>query len=74
MKATAMQPRDIDLEFQLEEQDYEEDKRRAAQVQALRLQLAACHEAIGSALALLRQEQTDAAMLVLDDALKGTRR
>lgn len=42
--------------------------------QALRLQLAACHEAIGSALALLRQEQTSAAMLVLDDALKGTRR
>lgn len=41
--------------------------------QALRLQLAACHEAIGSALALLRQEQTSAAMLVLDDALKGTR-
>ena len=40
----------------------------------LRLQLATTHEAIGSALALLRQGQTDAAMLVLDDALKGRTR
>lgn len=40
----------------------------------LRAQLAAAHEAIGAALALLRQEQVSAAMLVLDDALKGRTR
>lgn len=46
----------------------------ATEINTLRLQFAACHEAIGSALALLRHEQTDAAMLVLDDALKGKAR
>lgn len=39
----------------------------------LRLQLAAAHEAIGAALALVRQQQYDAAQIVLDDALKGKR-
>lgn len=42
--------------------------------QSLRLQLAACHEAIGAALALIRQQQYSAAELVLNDALKGRMR
>jgi len=45
----------------------------AARVQTLRLQLATCHEAFGAALALLRRGGTNAAILVLSDALEGTR-
>lgn len=37
----------------------------------IRLQLAAAHEAMGAALALLHSQQVDAAAIVLDDALKG---
>ncbi len=48
--------------------------RYAIEINTLRPQLAAAYEAIGSALALLRQDQRDAAMLVLDDALKGKAR
>ena len=40
-------------------------------IAGLRDQLATCHEAIGAALALLRQGSTNAAILVLDEALKG---
>lgn len=40
----------------------------------LREQLATAHEAIGAALALLNQESYNAARIVLDDALKGSKR
>lgn len=43
------------------------------EIRALRLQLANAHEALGCALALLNQESYNAARIVLDDALKGSK-
>ena len=40
-------------------------------IQSLREQLATCHEAIGAAVALLRERAYTAAEIVLSDALKG---
>jgi hypothetical protein len=48
-----------------------EDQRTGATIVSLRAELAVAHEALGAALALIRQQSYSAAEVVIDDALKG---